>query len=93
MGLTMTVSDELRRKAETVSAETRIPVEEVLEQALGEGLGRLLSSHAKAKTGAELVEAWRSDGVIGAWSEREDIGDTLVFCGELRRLSNERNHE
>jgi len=41
-------------------------------------------------TGAELVEYWRRHGVIGAWSDRDDIEDNLEFARELRRRAETR---
>lgn len=40
--------------------------------------------------GAQLVEALREAGVIGAWRDRGDIGDSVEYARELRERAQER---
>ena len=59
---------------------------------LREYILRLLSGTLKAdnrpKTGAELVEYWRSEGLIGMCS---DIADSPIHAREIRRKAEHRD--
>ena len=70
-------------------AETRgISVEEYMTQLVGE---RLNAAEPKAQTGRELLAQLEADGLIGAWKERDDIGDTLEFARKLRENAQTRD--
>ncbi len=42
------------------------------------------SAEEKPKTGRELYEALVANGLIGAWKDRTDIGDTLEYVQRLK---------
>jgi hypothetical protein len=39
----------------------------------------------KPRTGREMLQALKANGFVGAWKDREDIGDSVEFARELRR--------
>jgi hypothetical protein len=39
----------------------------------------------KPKTGREMLQALKANGFVGAWKDRDDIGDSVEFARELRR--------
>ena len=47
----------------------------------------------KPKTGADLVAQLEADGVIGAWADRQDIGDSSEYARELRRQAETREKQ
>jgi len=51
------------------------------------------SNEGKPTTGKALYEALLESGMIGAWKDRTDIGDTLEYARELRRRANTRHRE
>jgi hypothetical protein len=42
------------------------------------------------RTGAEAIEYWKRHGVLGAWADREDIGDSVEYARKLRRQAETR---
>lgn len=40
--------------------------------------------------GARLIKQWEAEGVLGAWADREDIGDSAAYARELRRQAETR---
>lgn len=51
------------------------------------------SNEGKPTTGKALYEALLESGMIGAWKDRTDIGDTLEYARELRRHANTRHRD
>jgi len=51
------------------------------------------SNEGKPTTGKALYEALLESGMIGAWKDRTDIGDTLEYARELRRRANTRHRD
>src|SRR5437868_792215 len=39
----------------------------------------------KPRTGREMLQALTANGFVGAWKNRDDIGDSVEFARELRR--------
>jgi hypothetical protein len=39
----------------------------------------------KPRTGREMLQALKANGFVGAWKDRDDIGDSVEFARELRR--------
>ena len=39
----------------------------------------------KPRTGREMLQALKANGFVGAWKNRDDIGDSVEFARELRR--------
>src|ERR1051326_8163933 len=39
----------------------------------------------KPQTGREMLQALKANGFVGAWKDRDDIGDSVEFARELRR--------
>jgi hypothetical protein len=50
------------------------------------------ASAEKPMTGAQLLAYWQKAGVLGAWSNREDILDNGAFARELRHQADTREH-
>jgi hypothetical protein len=38
----------------------------------------------RPRTGREMLQALRANGFVGAWADREDIGDSVEFARQLR---------
>ena len=51
---------------------------------------REASGSPKPRTGKELVEALTANGLIGAWKDRTDIGDSVEFAEKLRDCAQKR---
>ena len=47
----------------------------------------------KPRTGKELLEVLKRNGLIGMWADRDDIGDTLEFARKLRKQASTRHHD
>ena len=39
----------------------------------------------RPRTGREMLQALKANGFVGAWKDRDDIGDSVEFARELRR--------
>lgn len=37
------------------------------------------------RTGREMLQVLKANGFVGAWADREDIGDSVEFARQLRR--------
>ena len=46
---------------------------------------RLSPPQNRPQTGREMLQALKANGFVGAWKDREDIGDSVEFARELRR--------
>jgi hypothetical protein len=46
-----------------------------------------------ARTGHDLLEELRGNGLIGMWKDRDDIGDTLEFARKLRKQASTRHRD
>ncbi len=89
MTLTLDLPNELERALAAEAAEAGIPLEEYALRVLAEG--RVVASEGPiARTGAELVDFWRREGLIGY---RSDITDSVEYARELRRQAERRVHE
>jgi hypothetical protein len=47
------------------------------------------ASAEKSMTGADLLKS----GLVGAWAERKDIGDSLEFARQLRQKAEKRGEQ
>ncbi len=45
------------------------------------------------KTGADVIAYWKSQGLIGDWANREDVGEGDAYARELRRQAETREHD
>jgi hypothetical protein len=77
MSITLNLNPDVEARAESQAAARGLSVEEYLEEAVEQ----LVSAPA---TGAELLEHWRREGVVGAWADREDIQDSAAYARQLR---------
>lgn len=44
-------------------------------------------------TPAQVVAQWNAEGVIGAWADRQDIGDSSAYARKLREQAQCREHD
>lgn len=89
MTLTLDLPNELERALAAEAAELGIPLEEYALRVLAEG--RVSADESPiARTGAELVDFWRREGLIG---DRPDITDSVEYARELRRRAERRIRE
>ena len=77
----------LRERAEERGLDASEYALSLLKEAM-EGKGE--KGEPLPANGAELVALLRKDGVIGAWADRTDIGDSVEFARELRRQAETR---
>ena len=56
-------------------------------------LERTLPEPPAPITGADVVRRWKETGVIGAWADREDIGDSSEFARKLREEAQTRKRD
>lgn len=83
MTLTLDLPETLERKLLAEASRRRIPLEEYALRVLaGEDAGEQVP-----KSGAELVEYWRREGLIGS---RPDILDSAAHARQIRRQVEER---
>lgn len=83
MTITLELPKRLERKLSTEASRLGIPVEQY-------ALRLLSGERARAqqlKTGAELVEYWRREGVIGS---RPDITDSTSHARQIRHQAEQR---
>lgn len=87
MTITLNISPEVEAKLQQKAALRGITLSELLEELANDALGE---EAPRPMTGADLVAQWKSEGVFGAWADREDIGDGVEYAHELRRQAEER---
>jgi len=83
MTITLDLPKRLERKLSSEAARLGIPVEQYALRLLG---GQR-TSKAPPTTGAELVEYWRREGVIGS---RPDITDSSSYARRIRHRAERR---
>ncbi len=66
------------------------PVIAPLDEGDDEDIVLSSGSEGKPKTGRELYEALLSNGFIGAWKDRTDIGDSVTYARTLRERAGKR---
>ena len=64
-----------------------------IEQMELEALPLFSEEDTKPKTGRELLQALRANGLIGIWKDRTDVGDSSAFARKLREEAQTRNKE
>lgn len=89
MSLTLELPGDLERQLASQAAEAGVPLEDYVVQVLSKNSGNDTPGQI-ARTGAELVDFWRREGLIGY---RTDITDSVEYARELRRRAERRTHE
>jgi hypothetical protein len=100
VGVSYTVRQAHRDRLRALGEERGVPASTVLRDLLDRCLEEepLLPTgqhHAgqQVGTGKELVEELTANGMIGAWEDRDDIGDSVDFAQKLRERIWTRTHE
>jgi hypothetical protein len=83
MTITLDVPKKLERELTTEAARLGIPVEQYALRLLSGGR----SGEQQPRSGAELVEYWRREGIIGS---RPDIIDSVAHARQIRRDAEKR---
>lgn len=86
MTVTLDLPTEMENELSAEAARLGLPLREYILRLLS---GTLRSDN-KPKTGAELVEYWQSEGLIGA---RPDIADSQTRAREIRNKAEHRIRE
>jgi hypothetical protein len=79
--------ERLERTAETRNVTASQIIRELLEAHLPPGppvVDAEMESGAPQRAGQELVAELTANGMIGAWRERTDIGDSVEYARKLR---------
>ncbi|HZO88572.1 MAG TPA: hypothetical protein VFB38_09555 [Chthonomonadaceae bacterium] len=87
MPLTIDLTPEEEARLKALAQAEGVDVAEYVRRQL------LTSAPKRPMTPAEMLDYWQQIGVLGAWADREDIGDTEEFAEELRRQANTRDWE
>jgi len=87
MSLTLELPGDLERRLASEAAEAGVPLADYVVQMLTQSSA---SPNRVAQTGAELVDFWRREGLIGY---RTDITDSVEYARELRKRAERRTHE
>jgi hypothetical protein len=93
MTLECQLSPEMQAELAAAAEERRLSVDDLVLDLMVEYLmdkRQDPGGEQLPQTGAEAVAYWTKHGVIGAWADREDIGDNLEFARELRRRAGTR---
>lgn len=86
MSLTLDLPTDLASALETEAADHRLPLAEYVLRLLVDGRG----AKPKPRTGAELVEYWKREGLVGT---RSEITDSAEHARSLRGESQRRTRD
>ena len=84
MSLTLDHPTDLASALEAEAADKQLPLSEYVVQLLADGR----SSRPKPQTGAELVEFWRREGLVGT---HPDVADSVEHARSLREAAQQRD--
>lgn len=84
MSLTLDLPTDLASALESEVADKQLLLSEYVVQLLAAGR----SSRPKPQTGAELVEFWRREGLVGI---RPDVADSVEHARSLREAAQQRD--
>jgi hypothetical protein len=84
MTLTLDLPKELIRELSVEADRLGLSLPEYAVRVLSTGR----SQEASPKTGAELVDYWRAEGLVGT---RPEIADSQAYAREIRRAAEKRN--
>ena len=74
-----------KQRAHRLRVKQQLAQLKAMQSAVAGSSSRPSPPHDKPKTGREMLRALRANGFVGAWKDREDIGDSVEFARELRR--------
>jgi hypothetical protein len=74
-----------KQRAHRLRVKQQLTELKALQTMIAENSSRPSAAPEKPKTGREMLQALRANGFVGAWKDREDIGDSVEFARELRR--------
>jgi hypothetical protein len=100
VGVNYTVSQAQRERLRALGEARGVPASTVLRELLDQCLAEESSPPTtppeavpQLATGRELVEELTANGMIGAWKDRTDIGDSVEFARKLRERVWTRTHD
>ena len=74
-----------KQRAHRLRVKQQLAELKAIQATIAENSSRSSPPQDKPKTGREMLKALRANGFVGAWKDREDIGDSVEFARELRR--------
>ena len=74
-----------KQRAHRLRVKQQLAELKAMQSAVAGSSSRPSPSQDKPKTGREMLQALRANGFVGAWKDRQDIGDLVEFARELRR--------
>jgi hypothetical protein len=78
MTLSIELSEALEQRLQQEAAEHGMDAATLAQQLIERGLSETF------KTGEEIIAYWEAEGVLGAWADRTDIGDSSEYARKLR---------
>lgn len=80
MSVVIELPPELERRVIAEAARNGTSPEATIVSSLDE----YLPPDPKPKTGAEVLEFWKREGLLGIWADRTDIPDSPEYARQLR---------
>jgi hypothetical protein len=74
-----------KQRAHRLRVKQQLAQLKAMQSTVAGNSSRPSSAQEKPRTGREMLQALRANGFVGAWRDREDIGDSVEFARELRR--------
>ena len=74
-----------KQRAHRLRVKQQLAELKAIQATIAENSSRSSPPQDRPKTGREMLQALRANGFVGAWKDRDDIGDSVEFARELRR--------
>lgn len=88
MTITLDLPTELEARLEKEAADAHITKEMLASQLIAMAL-----PPDSFKNGAEAMDYWTQIGLVGMWTDREDMKDSTVWVRQQRDLGREQSQE
>ena len=89
MSLVIELPPELERRARAEANRNGTTPEETVCSSLD----GILPPDPLPQTGAEVIEFWKKEGLMGIWADRTDIPDSPEYARQLRRMAERGGNE